>query len=84
MFTAKQLCEKIVNLYPEIGVCGIDIDVGRNHSEKAWIVHLEKGDYRLNHFLEFKDANRCMEGRECVALGLDIAQLQKNMVGKQF
>lgn len=84
MFTAKQLCKKIVTLYPEIGVCGINIDVARDLSEKAWVVHLQKDTYKLDHFLEIKDADRCMEGKECVALGLDIAQLQKNMLGKQF
>jgi len=84
MFTGKQLCQKIVTLYPDIGVCGIDIDVARDHSEEVWVVHLKKNTYKLDHFLEIKDADRCMEGKECLALGLDIAQLQKNMLGKQF
>lgn len=84
MFTAKQLCERIVTLYPEIGVCGVDIDVAMDDSEKAWVVHLKKDTHTLNHFLERMDADRCMEGKECVALGLDIAQLQKNIDGRQF
>lgn len=84
MFTERQLCEKIVSLYPEIGVCGIDIDVALDRSEKAWVVHLSRDTHSLDHFLELMDAERCMKGKECIALGLDIAQLTKNIDGKQF
>jgi hypothetical protein len=55
-----------------------------NQPEKAWVVHLEKGSHSLNHFLEMMDADKCMEGKQCVALGLEIAQLRKNVEGEQF
>jgi hypothetical protein len=84
MFNANQLCEKITVLYPEIGVCGIDVDVTKDHTENTWVVHLKKNSHKLNHFLELMDADQCMDGKQCVALGLDIAQLQKNIAGKQF
>lgn len=84
MFTSKQVCEKIVSLYPEIGLCGVDIDVDLDQAKQAWVVHLKKDTYRLDHFLDLTDADRCMQGKECVALGLDIAQLRKNIDGKQF
>jgi hypothetical protein len=84
MFSANQLCKQITNLYPEIGVCGIDIKVTKDHSEKSWVVHLKKESHSLKHFLEFMEADRCMDGQQCVALGLEIAQLQKNIEGKQF
>jgi hypothetical protein len=84
MFSSDQLCEKITDLYPEVGVCGIGIRVTRDNIEKIWVVHLNKDTHSLNHFLESKDADRCMDGKECVALGLDIVQLQKNIQGKQF
>jgi len=35
MFNANQLCKKITTLYPEIGACGIDIDVTKDFSEKT-------------------------------------------------
>jgi len=84
MFNANQLCQKITNLYPEIGVCGIDIDVTKDEAEKTWVVHLKKGTHSLSHFLELMDADRCMDDKQCIALGLDIAQLTKNIEGKQF
>ena len=84
MYNATELCEKITSLYPDIGHCGADIDVSYNQAENSWIVHLEKGSHALNHFLEQLDADRCMEGKQCIALGLDIAQLRKNVEGEQF
>jgi hypothetical protein len=48
------------------------------------MVHLKKGSQTLDHFLETKDADSCMDGIKCVGLGLDIAQLRKNIEGKQF
>lgn len=84
MYNQKQLCKKITSLYPEIGVCGIDIDVTKNSLENTWLVHLKKGSHELNHFLELMDADACMDGQQCLNLGLDIAQLRKNIDGKQF
>lgn len=84
MYNATELCQKITSLYPDLGQCGIDIDVSFSQAEKTWMVHLEKGSHALNHFLEQLDADKCMAGKQCVALGLDIAQLRNNVEGKQF
>ena len=84
MFTKVELCERITSLYPEIGECGIDVDVNYDETEKAWVVHLTKGSHSLDHFLEMMDADACIEGKQCVALGLEIAQLKNNIEGKQF
>ena len=84
MYSATELCEKITSLYPDIGQCGVDIDVSYNQTGKTWMVHMEKGSHALNHFLEQLDADRCMEGRQCIALGLEVAQLRKNVEGEQF
>jgi hypothetical protein len=84
MFSANQLCKKITSLYPKIGICGIDVDVTKNSSNKTWVVHLKKDTHSLNHFLELTDADQCMDGKQCVSLGLDIAQLRNNIERKQF
>lgn len=84
MYNNKELCEKITSLYPDIGECGIDINVDFDKSKNSWVVHMKKGEHSLNHFLEILDADRCMDGKQCVALGLEIAQLRKNIEGKQF
>ncbi|WP_041277453.1 hypothetical protein [Desulfotalea psychrophila] len=84
MFNANELCNKITSLHPELGACGIDITVTKDDKENRWLVHLNKGEHSLNHFLEMPDADHCMEGQQCLSLGLEIAQLQKNIKGEQF
>lgn len=84
MYDKIELCKKITHLYPEVGVCGIDIDVDFDESKKVWIVDLKKENHELKHHLEISDAEQCMEGKQCVSLGLEIAQLMKNVEGNQF
>ncbi|KPK00488.1 MAG: hypothetical protein AMJ60_01070 [Desulfobacterales bacterium SG8_35] len=84
MIDKKVLCDKIRKLHPEIGECGIDLTVDYDKRQNAWVVDLKKGNHELKHFLENPDADACMEGKQCVALGLEIAQLAKNIKGEQF
>jgi hypothetical protein len=84
MYNKEELCEKITELYPEIGKCGIDINVNFDAEKKAWVVDLVKDSHELKHYLDIPEANDCMEGNKCVPLGLEIAQLKKNIEGKQF
>lgn len=84
MYSKEELCKKITELYPDIGECGIDIKVEHNKEKKVWLVDLKKGEHELKHHLEIPDADSCMEGKQCVSLGLEIAQLKKNIEGRQY
>lgn len=84
MHDKRELCEKITAIYPDIGHCGIDVDVDFDQGQNAWVVDLKKGEHQLKHFLELPEAENCMDGKQCVSLGLEIAQLRKNIEGKQF
>lgn len=84
MYNRQELCEKITEIYPEIGECGIDLDVFFDEEKKAWVVELTKDSHELKHYLDLPEADDCMEGKKCVPLGLEIAQLRKNIEGKQF
>jgi hypothetical protein len=79
MIDKNELCEKIRQLYPDVGECGIDVAAEYDTSQKSWVVHLKKGSYRLKTFLEEGDAEQCMLGRKCVGLGIEIAQLRTNI-----
>jgi hypothetical protein len=79
MIDRKELCEKVRELYPDIGECGIDVDAEYDGREKAWVVQLKKGDRKLKTFLEEGDAEKCMLGQKCVGLGIEIAQLRANV-----
>ena len=73
------LCEKITSIYPEIGVCGIDIDVDFNKEKGAWVVDLMYDKHHLQTHLEIDEAEQCMDGKKCVSLGIQIDQLIENI-----
>ena len=79
MHDNKELCEKIKTIYPDIGECGIDVELEYNESKKAWVVELKHEEQHLTTHLEPEDADACMEEKECVYLGTQIAQLADNI-----
>lgn len=79
MYDKAELCEKIRSIYPDIGECGIDIDVNYDQDQKSWVVYLKKDKQELKTFLEDSDAERCLLGEKCVGLGIEIAQLKANI-----
>lgn len=76
MYNKEKLCEKIQSIYPDIGECGIDVDVEYDEEKKTWIVSLKKDNNTVKHHLDENDAALCMDGKQCVSLGLEIAQLK--------
>ena len=79
MYDKNELCEKIIDLYPDIGQCGIDVNVDYDQEQQTWVVDLKKDHHALKTFLEDGDAELCMEGKQCVSLGIEIAQLRDNL-----
>jgi hypothetical protein len=82
MADKKELCEKIRSIYPEVGECGIDVDAEYDEEKEAWVVDLKKDKKSLKTHLEPEDANACLEGRQCVILGTQIATLVDNIKKK--
>ena len=76
MIDKDQLCQKIRDIYPDIGECGIDVDVAFDETNQRWVVDLKKGSRRMKTFLEEGDAEFCLQGRQCVSLGIEISQLR--------
>jgi hypothetical protein len=79
MYDKNELCEKIRGIYPDIGQCGIDVDVEYDEAKKAWVVDLKKDEHELKTHLEPEEADQCMEGQHCVSLGIQVAQLKANI-----
>lgn len=61
MYDKKTLCEKIHELYPELGVCDQDLEVAWDSDAAAWTVNFEKDGFRIKHYLEDEDTAACME-----------------------
>ena len=79
MYTKAELCNKIREMFPDVGECGTDIDVEYDSKQQAYTVGLRKNGTRLKTYLEPEDADICMAGRQCVGLGIQIAQLRGNI-----
>jgi hypothetical protein len=75
----EELCQQIRDIYPEVGECGIDVDVEYDEGQGAWVVELKKDEHQLKTHLETPDAHACMEGKQCVSLGMQISQLVSNI-----
>ena len=84
MYNESQICEKIRKIYPDIGNCGVDLDVQFSEANRAWEVNLKQGHRHLKTFLDDDDANHCMEGRQCIGLGLQVYQLRDNIRSMRF
>ena len=76
MIDKAELCKKITEIYPDIGACGIDLNVEFDEGQDRWVVHLEKAQPHVKTFLEEGDAELCLMGRQCVSLGIEINQLR--------
>lgn len=75
-YESKQLCEKISDLFPDIGKCGINLNVHFDEKENIHVVHMQKGDKVVKTFLEPEDVELCMKGKQCVSLGVHLAQFR--------
>lgn len=84
MYAKEELVKKIIDLYPDITEQGMDLSVEFDPEKNVWVVDLKKENHELKHHLELPDANDCMGGKQCVSLGLEIAQLKKNIEGEQY
>lgn len=79
MIDKDELCRKIKDIYPDIGECGIDVKVAFDRENQRWTVDLKKDSHQLKTFLEEGDAEFCLQGKQCVSLGIEIAQLRGNI-----
>lgn len=79
MINGKELCDKITDIYPVIGACGIDVKVNFDETKEAWMVDLHKDAHHLQTRLEIDEAEKCLDGKQCVSLGIQVAQLVDNI-----
>ena len=74
MYDKAELCNKIHEIYPQIGECDIDLKVTWDEDRNAWAVDFKKGVHRIRHYLEDKDAEQCIDRKQCVSLGIEFGQ----------
>ncbi len=79
MVDKQALCAEIRRLYPGIGECGIDVKAEYDEDQKTWVVHLKKDNHALKTYLDDGDAEKCMIGKKCVGLSIQVSQLRGNI-----
>ena len=75
---AAELTAKLTEMYPEIKQHGLDLAVEYKPENDYWVIKLNKGDHKLHTLLNKKDADACLDGIQCIYLGVQIGQFVKN------
>lgn len=75
MISKEELCKQIRMIFPDIGVCGIDVDADYDGKQLRWTVTLHKDGKTLKTYLSPGDAELCMMGKECIGLAFEVNQL---------
>lgn len=74
MVNKAELCEKISEIYPELGACEQDLSVNWDETNSAWAVDFELKGEKIRHYLENTDAAACMLHEQCVGMGIEFGQ----------
>ena len=74
MLNKTELCNKIHEIYPEMGDCDKDLNVLWDRERNVWEVNFTRDGHRIKHYLEDADAAPCMEGKQCIGLGIEFGQ----------
>ena len=69
---------KIHAMYPKIDKHGVASTVTYDKAKQAYVLELKKGPHHLSTFIDKADADKCMEGVECIHLGVQIGQFLDN------
>jgi len=77
-YTIVGLKDKVLEMYPEIAKMGVVSSLLWDEEKKVYLLKLSKGGHELGTFIDKADADKCMDGRECVHLGVQIRQFLEN------
>lgn len=74
----QALKDKIREIHPDIDKYGLQLAVTFDRDKDAWYVNVSKGDNTMATYVENSDAEKCLDGVECVHLGMQIGRFIKN------
>ena len=77
-YTIAGLKNKILEMYPEIEKFGVASSLLYDEEKKIYLLKLKKGVHELGTYIDKADADRCMDGHVCVALGVQVGQFLEN------
>jgi len=77
-YTIAGLKTKILEMYPEIEKFGVESSLVYDKEKKTYFLKLTKGVHELGTYIDKVDADRCIQGHVCVALGIQVGQFLDN------
>jgi hypothetical protein len=69
---------KIMEMYPEIERYGIACSMIFDNEKKTYVFKLTHGPHELATYIDQADADACLEGKECIHLGIQVRQFLEN------
>ena len=76
--TIDEVKVKIHQMYPGIDKHGVASSVTFDKAKKTYVLELKKGPHHLATYIDKADADKCMDGVECIHLGVQIGQFLEN------
>ena len=73
-----EMKDKIHQMYPDIDKHGVASSLTYDQGKKTYVLELKKGPHHLSTYIDKVDADKCMDGIECVHLGVQIGQFMEN------
>jgi len=74
----EEIKAKVREMYPDIDRHGVAAMVTFDKGKKTYVLELKKGPHHLSTYIDKADADKCMEGKECIHLGVQIGQFLEN------
>ena len=65
-----EICWKLTEVMPELGLCGFDINVTHDDDLQAWRINYDAAGQRAVTYLDDEDVDRCLLDGECLSLEL--------------
>ncbi len=78
-YTQVALEDKLLELYPELSNHQIALSLSFDEERNAWTVRFRKDGHSRYAFLDKRDADACMDGQECLYLGVLIDQYVRDL-----
>lgn len=78
-YTLVALEDKLMEMYPEISASGVHLRLAFDEDRDAWVITFEKEGHTRHAFLDKGDADACMDGQQCIYLGVLVEQYLKDL-----
>jgi hypothetical protein len=82
--TTNALLARIKEFYPELGRHGVALSARLDEASGAWIVTMNTeaagtaGEHSLSTHVDVQDAEKCLQGVECLYLGVQVGRFIEN------